>query len=194
MDKEKGWLSKVGFMQFGKPVVANANAGACTIVTDVALDTLTAGALTIAAQPDYPRTLKIVLTDAATTDLTGTVTIVGIDQNGKGITEVFSVTAAAASTAVNGTKAFAHVTSATWAIGDGTVTATNDKIAVGVGPALGLPASPNGIYENLVKGTFDGADDAGTFSATYGTYTPAGTMNGAKEVAVTFRYKEQIPV
>ena len=194
MDKVKGYLDRVGFMQFLKPVVANANAGACTIVTDVAISTLTGGALTIAAQPDYPRTMKIVLTDAATTDLTGTVTIVGIDQNGVGISDVLSVTAAAASTAVNGVKAFAHVTGATWATVSGTVTASNDKIAVGVGPALGLPGAPNCIYEGLVKGTFDGADEAGTFNATYGTYTPAGTMNGAKEVAVTYRYKEQIPV
>jgi hypothetical protein len=46
----------------------------------------------------------------------------------------------------------------------------------------------------LVKGTFDGADDLGTFSKTYGIYTPAGTMNGAKAVEVSFLYKDRIPV
>jgi len=194
MDKEKGVIKRTGFMTFAKPVVANANAGACTIVTDVALDTLSAGVLTIAAQPDYPRTLRIVLTDAATTDLTGTVTVVGQDQNGVGISEVFTVSTPAASTTVNGTKAFSKVTSATWALLTGTVTASNDKVAVGVGPALGLPASPGAEYERLVKGTFDGADDLGTFSKTYGIYTPAGTMNGAKAVEVSFLYKDRIPV
>jgi len=193
MDKEKGWIKLAGFMKFGKPVVANANAGACTIVTDVALDTLTAGALTIAAQPDYPRTARVVLTDAATTDLTGYVTVVGVDQNGVGISDVLTISTPAASTTVDGVKAFAKITSATWTKVLGTVTATNDKVAVGVGPALGLPAAPDAIYDKLIKGTFDGADDLGTFSKTYGLYTPAGTMNGAKAVEVSYNYKIQIP-
>lgn len=189
-DKVKGWLDKTGFATFVKPIVAAANAAACTYVTDVALSGLTAGALTIAAQPGYPRTIRGILTDANASITGGTVTIFGLDQNGEGISDVLTFTAAGT---VNGVKAFSKITSATWALTGGTVTASDDKIALGAGPALGLRAAPEAIYDRLIKGTFDGADDLGTFSKTYGLYTPAGTMNGAKAVEVLFSYKEQIP-
>ena len=191
MDKIKGVLDMVGRASFAIPVVAAANAAGCAYVTDVSISTLTAGALTIAAQPDYPRTARAVLTDANATITGATVTVVGIDQNGIGITDVLTFTGAGT---VNGVKAFAKITSATWALVSGVVTATDDKIALGAGPALGLSAAPNVIYGNLIKGTFNGGNEAGTFSATYGLYTPAGTMDGAKAVEVLFTYKMLIPV
>lgn len=179
-------LQLVGRSDFLKPVVANVNAGACTIVTDVSISTLTAGVLTIAAQPDYPRTLRAILTDANGSITGATVTIVGMDQNGEGITDVLTFTGAGT---VEGTKAFSKVTSATWALTSGTVTATDDKIAVGVSGKLGLTSAPGAKIIRLIKATFDGGDEAGTLSATYGLYTPAGTMNGAKAVSVQYLYE-----
>ena len=189
MDTKKGFLDKVGFVSFAKPIVAEA-ADSGAYVTAVALSGLTAGALTIAAQPDYARTVRGYLTDANATITNGTVTIVGIDQNGNGISDVLTFTAAGAQTSV---KAFAHITSATWALVTGTVTGTSDTISLGAGASLGLPAGVGAIYERLVKAAFDGGDDAGTLSTTYGLYVPAGTMNGAKAVEVTFKYKMPIP-
>lgn len=191
MDKIKGVLDMVGKASFALPVAAAANAAGCAYVTDVSISTLTAGVLTIAAQPGYPRTARAILTDANASITGATVTIVGIDQNGIGITDVLTFTGAGT---VNGVKAFAKITSATWALVSGTVTATDDKIALGAGPALGLPAAPNVIYGSLIKGTFNGGNEAGTFSAAYGLYTPAGTMDGAKAVEVLFTYKMLIPV
>jgi len=189
MDNEKGYLRRTGVMYFGKPIVAeSADSGA--YVTSVAISTLTGGVLTIAAQPDYPRTVRGYLTDANASITNGTVTIVGVDQNGVGISDTLTFTAAGAQTTV---KAFAHITSATWALVSGTVTNTSDTISLGAGASLGLPADPGAIYEKLVKATFDGGDDAGTFSKTYGLYVPAGTMDGAKEVLVVYNYKVQIP-
>ena len=65
MDRIKGLLRRTGFASFEKPAVAAANAGACTLVTDVAISSITvAQTLTVAAQNDYPRTLRAWLTDA----------------------------------------------------------------------------------------------------------------------------------
>lgn len=186
LGKDHQVMALVGNASFALPVVANANAGACTIVSDVSISTLTAGALTIAAQPDYPRTLRVVITDANGTITGGTVTIVGLDQNGVGITDIITVTGAGT---FEGAKAFSKVTSATWALTGGTVTTTSDKVAVGVSGKLGLPAAPHAKYKRLIKGTFNGADDLGTFSATYGLYTPAGTMDGAKAVEVQYLFE-----
>jgi len=189
MDKVKGWLSLTGRASFAIPAVEEA-ADSGTIVSSVAISGLTAGALTIAAQPDYPRTLRGYLTDANASITNGTVTFVGTDQNGVGISDTLTFTAAGAQTTV---KAFAHVTAATWALVSGTVTGSSDTISVGYGASLGLPAAPNCIYDKLVKAEFNGADEAGSFSATYGLYNPAGTMDGAKAVEVTFNYKIEIP-
>lgn len=185
MEKSNKELLLVGRTTFAKPAVAAANAGACTLVTDVGISTLTAGALTIAAQNDYPRTVRGVLTDANASLTGAVVTIHGLDQNGEGITDTLTFTAAGT---VDGVKAFAKITDATITT-TGVVTAADDKIALGYGPALGLSAAPGAIYARLVKGNFDGADEAGTFSGTYGLYTPAGTMNGSKAVEVLFLYR-----
>lgn len=186
MDGISKRLALIGHGNFEKPIVAAANAGGCAVVTDVSISTLTDGVLTIAAQMDYPRTVRGYMTDANGSITSGTVTVVGVDQNGVGVTDILTFTANGV--AVNGVKAFSKITSATWALGSGTVTATDDKIAIGAGPALGLPAAPNATYDRLVKGVFDGGDESGTFSKTYGLYTPAGTMNGAKNVSVDFLY------
>ncbi|MCK9599829.1 MAG: hypothetical protein M0R06_12370 [Sphaerochaeta sp.] len=179
-------LNIVGHMSAVKPAVAAATAGACSLVADVAISTLSAGVLTIAAQNDYPRTVRGILTDANASITGATVTIFGLDQNGEGISDVLTFTGAGT---VDGVKAFSKITSATWALTAGTVTTTDDTIALGYGPALGLPAAPGVVYDRLIKGTFDGGDEAGTFSSTYGLYTPAGTMDGAKAVEVDFLYK-----
>ena len=189
MDVIKGYIEKVGFRSFALPIVAEA-AGSGAFVTTVALSTLTGGVLTIAAQPDYPRTVRALLVDANASILGATLTLVGVDQNGVGITDVLSFVAAGAVTSV---KAFAKIVSATWALVSGTVTTTDDTISIGAGASLGLPACPGALYDRLIKAEFDGADDLGTFSETYGLYVPAGTMDGAKAVEVSFVYKIKIP-
>jgi hypothetical protein len=118
------------------------------------------------------------------------VTIFGLDQNGIGISDVLTFTAAGAVTSV---KAFAKVVSATWALVSGTVTTTSDTLSIGYGASLGLPACNGALYEKLVKAEFNGADDLGTLSTTYGLYVPAGTLDGAKPLEVTFNYKIPIP-
>lgn len=186
LDKNQKSLLLTGKSTFAIPAVAAANAGAAKIVTDVSISTLTAGVLTIAAQPDYARTLKCILTDANASITGATVTIVGVDQNGVGITEVVTFTGAGNQYTSN---AFSKVVSATWALTGGTVTTTDDKIAIGYGTKLGLIAAPGAKYRRLIKAEFNGGDEAGTFDKTYGVYTPAGTLDGKKALEVTYLYE-----
>ncbi|MFA6972684.1 MAG: hypothetical protein WC208_14975 [Gallionella sp.] len=189
MDKIKGFIQMTGRASFALPAVAEA-ADSGTIVASAAISGLTAGVMTVAAQPDYPRTLRGYLTDANATITNGTLTIVGLDQNGIGISDILTFTAAGAQTTV---KAFAKVVSVTWALVTGTVTTTSDTMSLGYGASLGLPACNGAIYEKLVKAEFNGSNDAGTLSTTYGLYVPAGTLDGAKPLEVTFNYKIPIP-
>ncbi|MFA5378540.1 MAG: hypothetical protein WC455_22490 [Dehalococcoidia bacterium] len=187
MDRINNRISLVG--QFhGAPEVAVADTNG-SIVTTVALSGLTAGALTIAAQPDYPRTIMGFLTDADASITGATVTLRGLDQNGNSISDVLTFTAAGAQTSV---KAFAVLQSATWALVSGTVTTSSDTMALGFGTGIGMPAGLDAKYGDLLRAAFDDADDAGTYSKTYGTYIPAGTPNGAKHLDLFFMFS--VPV
>lgn len=191
-ERMKGWITLVNSLTYSEPIVQAANAGACAIVTDVAISGLSAGVLTVAlAEPDYPRNLIAILTDVNASITGGTVTVYGLDQNGEAISEVFTFTAAGTQT---GNKAFSKVSAAVWALTSGTVTASDDKIAIGVGNKLGLPAGPGAVYEEMLNRTFDGDADTGTFNKTYGTYLPSGTLNGAKEIDLTYRFRVPIHV
>jgi hypothetical protein len=196
MDKTKGFLDMTGFASFWEPDAVSANSGAAAIVTEVDMNTLTGyttaagGAATVAAQADYARNLLVFITDANASVTGGTVTVVGTDQNGEGISEDFTMTGGGTET-LTGSKAFAHVTSVTVKSVTGTAGA-GDKVAVGIGNKLGLPASPDAIYGRLVKATYDGGDESGTFNATYGTYAPAGTLNASDEVEVSYTYRVPI--
>lgn len=186
--REQGWLKLMGYAHYAQPIVQAANSGACAIVTAVGISTLTAGALTIALpKPDYPRNMVCYLVDANASITAGTVTIYGLDQNGVATSEVIAITA---TTVMSGVVAFSQVTAAVWALVSGTVTGGGtDTIAIGVGNKLGLPAGPGAVYEAYLNSSFDGDADAGTLNTTYGTYLPAGTMNGAKPMEVFYRYK-----
>lgn len=191
-ERKRGWLSLSGNASYAQPIVQAANAGACAIVTNAIISGLTAGALTIAlAEPDYPRNMVCYLVDANATITAGTVTIYGLNQNGEAVSEVIAITA---TTVMTGVVAFSKVTAAVWALVSGTVTATDDTIAIGVGNKLGLPGAPGCVYEEVINKAFDGDADAGTFNKTYGTYLPAGTMNGAKPVEVFYTYRAPLNV
>ena len=85
--------------------------------------------------PDVPRNLRV---DFAAAWDGGNVTVVGVDQFGAAVTEVF--TASAGSTVV-GTKIFAGVTSAT----KGAVGAAADAASIGTGDKLGLSVAAYGL-------------------------------------------------
>jgi hypothetical protein len=113
----------------GQPILADDN----RIVT---AEDWADGALTIAAQPDTPRNLTAVLTDADTSITAGIITFVGEDAQGRAISEVMDMSEGLSWT---GEKVFAKVTSATISGTAGTPEAGVDTVIVGVGNVIGTP-------------------------------------------------------
>lgn len=92
------------------------------------------GALTVAAQPDVPRNLTAVLTDANASITAGLLTLTGLDAQGRVVSEVMDITAGLSWV---GTKIFAKVTSAVISGTAGTPAAGTDVVKVGVGNVIG---------------------------------------------------------
>jgi hypothetical protein len=113
----------------GQPVVADPN----LIVTSVDWGD---GALTVAAQPDVPRNLTAVLTDADGSITAGLLTATGIDPMGRVITETMDITDGLSWT---GEKIFARVDSVVISGTAGTPAAGVDTVIVGIGNVIGTP-------------------------------------------------------
>jgi hypothetical protein len=168
--------------RFSAPIAAEL----ISIVADVAMSNV---ALTIAAQPDYPRKLRVRITDADSSVSAGTVTIVGKDQNGTAVSEVVTLTGGTATKVT--TKAYSHVTSATVASLAGNT--GSDHISIGVDTALGLPTGPGFTGFAVHKANAQNADEAvGTVDATAGTVVPTTAADGAKNFE--FWYTANVPV
>ena len=133
-----------------------------------------------AAQPDVPRNVVAAWTGAAIC------TVKGVDSAGQAMSEV-----SASGTTFVGNKAFAFVTSISFS-------AAVTAMTAGFGAKLGLPFRVSS--GDIFGVTFNDAADAGTLvladltnpatSSTgdpKGTYTPAGTLNGAKYLAATLK-------
>lgn len=164
------------------PVIGVANSIALSQSINTGTPGLVNGALAVAgvATLDVPRNVVAAWTGAAVMTVTGT-SYYGLAQ-----TE-----SSASGTTFTGKKAFATITSIT-------VSANVTAATVGTGNALGLPFRITS--GGLLASVFDNAADAGTIvvadntnpaTATTGdvrgTYTPAGTLNGAKFLAALIR-------
>lgn len=124
--------------------------------------------------PDVPRNLRV---DFAAAWDGGNVTVVGVDQFGTAVTEVF--TASAGSTVV-GTKIFAGVTSAT----KGAVGAAADAASIGTGDKLGLSGD---LVANAGSLTQNGLHQASTWDSATSGVTPSSNLpNGSRVYAVSY--------
>ncbi len=99
--------------------------------------------------PDVPRNLSIVAND---TDVVGTVTIYGTDINGDALSENFTING---TTTVNGSAAFATVTSVTL---PGYTTDSSETLAIGYGNKLGLhhKLSHNTVLKAYINNVLEG--------------------------------------
>lgn len=98
-------------------------------------------ALTLAAQPSYARKLqyRIVIGTTTTTAITaGTLTVVGVDQDGNALNEVVSLITTSSKT-VKSAYAWATVTSATVASYAASGSGTGNTIGIGVSNDFGVP-------------------------------------------------------
>jgi len=113
------------------------------------------GTASITSQPDTPRALTVVFTDANTSVLTLTVSVIGKDQWGKTRTQnfAFNDSVAGNSHTCVGKIPFAKVTSVTWFGGSGTYTGGSaDKIVVQSNNRFGFVPRPF-IAADVVKVT-----------------------------------------
>jgi hypothetical protein len=153
-----------------------------SIVADVSL---AAGALTIAAQPDYPRKLQVRITDANSSITAGTVTLVGLGASGQAVTQVIPLTGGTAT--VVSADAYSHLTSATVAALAGNAAA--DHVSIGVGAAFGLPAVQGATGFAVHKANADNADEAvGTVDAVAGTLAPTTAANATHNYTFFYSY------
>jgi hypothetical protein len=131
------------------------------------------GTITIAAQPDVPRKLqvRVVIGTTTTTAITaGTLTLVGVDQDGNAISEVLSLIANASVT-LKTKWAYAKLTSGTVASYAAAGSGTGNTLGLGNANDLGIPTGQNVIDFTCFKET---AFTIGTSGAdeTVGTVDP----------------------
>ena len=110
------------------------------------------GTITIAAQPDYPRKLniRIVIGTSTTTAITaGTLTLVGIDQDGNTVSEVISLIYTSTPTTPITKNVYAKLTSGTVAGYVASGSGTGNTLGIGVSNALGLPTQAFPAISNL---------------------------------------------
>jgi hypothetical protein len=178
---------------FGSPVPAD-------LTTTVNAVTPSNVALTIAAQPPQARKqqVRIVIGTTTTTAITaGTLTLVGVDQDGNAVTEVVSLVQNASAT-LKSANAYAKLTSATVAGYVASGSGTGNTIGLGPSNDFGIPTAIGVVDFALVKatkvtkvlGTSNVAADDVAATATVDTVarTVAPTTNPAANGLVDFEF------
>lgn len=142
---------------------------------------------TYAARIEHPR--NVVITATFGGGMTGGyMAVYGMGLKGEKTREEFHISAAGTYT---GNVPFLTVDRiSVWGC-TGTLT-TADVVKVGVGAKIGLPMASNEVLLDIVKERFNAAEIApsgGTINRTYGTYTPASTLDGSKVLELWYTTK-----
>ncbi len=165
---------------------------AADLVSVKAAATPANGAITIAAQPDYPRKLqvRIVIGTTTTTAITaGTLTLVGTDQNGKAVTEVISLVENASAT-VTTSNVYSHLTSGTVAGYTANGSGTGNTLGIGASAYLGLPNAYGASILTVFKENVDNADETvGTVDGTTFSISPTTAPNGTHNYDFFYQYQ-----
>ena len=138
-------------------------------------------ALTLALQPDVARKLQV---NVVTGSTAGTLTLVGVDQNGNAATQAISIIGAGTTVT---DKAYATLTSATISGGSGFA----GTVSIGLGAALGIPTnkSPAATAFNIYKAQVNGLNEAvGTQDATAMTIAPTTPADGSHSFAFWYNF------
>lgn len=139
MGKIEGGQVRIRTADFGVAALG----GNAAVLADTALNAVNPTVVTtFAGQPDVPRNLTVKGNDA---NVTGNVTVTGLNARGQAISETIALNAA---NVVAGSKAFLEVTSISlpkYAV------ANTERIRVGLGAKLGLPAA---LDRNTVLAAF----------------------------------------
>jgi len=136
---------------------------------------------TIAAQPDVPRNLTLVMVDPNASITAGLITIVGEDIYGRVISDVWNIPTNLVSTKVT-TNVYAKVTSVTTSGITGAIGAGSDQVSVGVGDVIGIPdiTSAASIKHVLLGAARIASPTIATGLGKSGINVAASTYNGTK--------------
>lgn len=151
---------------------------AADLVTIKAAADVANGAITIAAQPDYPRKLQVRIVDANSSISAGNLTLVGVGPSGEVVGQVIPL--AGGTRTVVTDQAYASIDPSS-AVAGLVGAATGDTLGIGPSAALGLPGqkTPGSTTFAVHKANVDNANEAvGTVDATAGTVTPTTAPNG----------------
>lgn len=176
-----GSLKLVGEAHYEAPITADST----TYVADASIAN---GVQTIAAQPDFPRKITMVITDANSSVTAGVVTFVGVGARGQALTQAISIANGGTHTYTTA-DAYAKITSITVTALAGAAGA--DHIKCGPSNALGLPAfnTPTPITFAVYKSNVDNANEAvGTVDAAAGTIIPTTVPNGTHTYDFFYTY------
>lgn len=174
-------MTIAGHVRYTNPIAGDTT----SYVADV---TIANGAQILAAQPDFPRRVQIVVTDANSSITACTITIVGVGASGQALTEAFDQSNQGTKTWTTA-DAYATITSITVSLLAGG--AAGDHIKAGPTNALGLPASVTPAPGTFAvhKSDVDGVNETvGTVDATAGTIIPTTTPNGSKSFDFWFKF------
>jgi Ca2+-binding RTX toxin-like protein len=117
----------------------------------------------------------------------GTLTLVGVDQNGNAATQAIDIAVGAGTRTVVTDKAYATLTSATISGGSGFA----GSVSIGLGTALGVPTnkSPAATAFAVYKEQVNGLDETvGTVDATAMTIAPTTPADGAHSFAFWYNF------
>lgn len=155
-----------------------------TVETD---NTLTLAS--IATRLEWPRNVVLTVTGGNLT--AGIVTVYGTGMTGRKTKEVFTLTGNGTYT---GNVPFVTIDKASVYGCTGSLGAS-DHVSIGVGAKIGLPMGDGSVLQNIIKERFNGAEIAvsGTIDRTYGTYIPASTLDGAKELEIWYTVRQLVP-
>jgi hypothetical protein len=156
------------------------------VVSIVANVLIANGAQLLAGQPDFPRKLRVDITDADVSITAGTVDLVGVGADGAALSQSIPLTGGTQVVVTD--DAYATVTSVTvvGAAGNG----AGDNIGVGVDSALGLPIPAGAANVVVTKTCVDSADEtvAGV-DTTARTVDPTTAPDAAKDYDFYYRYE-----
>jgi len=141
-------------------------------------------ALTLALQPDVARKLQVRIVTGSTA---GTLTLVGVDQNGNAATQAIDISTSGGTRTVITDKAYATLTSATVSGGSGFA----GTVGIGLGAALGVPTnkSPACTAFAVYKAQVNGLDETvGTVDATAFTIIPTTAPDAAHSYAFWYNF------
>jgi hypothetical protein len=164
-----------------------ASVAAAVTYSGTDLDGATGGAVM-----SPPRNVNVTTAGATPADAPATATINGLDVDGNALSEDLAVPQTAIT--VNGTKAFAQVTSIVLTAGDG----TGALLTFGVGSLLGLSktiksrAGALALLDEIDAGSLLAAPTAtvadATTGAPHGTVDPSTSPNGTNDYAYYYEY------